>query len=77
MVFQPLVDSLLNDDPYLVLADYESFIKCQATVDAAYLQPAIWWKMSILNVAAMGYFSSDRSVREYCEKIWNVKIKKD
>ena len=77
MVFQPLVDSLLNDDPYLVLADYDAFLKCQATVDAAYLQPAIWWKMSILNVAAMGYFSSDRSVREYCEKIWNVKIKKD
>lgn len=77
LVFKPLVDSLLNDDPYLVLADYDAFLKCQAIVDAAWLQPDRWWKMSILQVAAMGYFSSDRSVREYCEKIWNVKLKKD
>ncbi|MBX7109535.1 MAG: glycogen/starch/alpha-glucan phosphorylase [Chitinophagales bacterium] len=76
-VFQPLVDSLLNQDPYLVLADYEAFVKCQENVDAIYLQQEKWLMMSILNVAAMGYFSSDRSVREYCEKIWNVKLSKD
>ncbi|MGB3076272.1 MAG: glycogen/starch/alpha-glucan phosphorylase [Chitinophagales bacterium] len=76
-VFRPLVDSLLNDDPYFVLADYDAFIKCQEKIAETYLQSERWLKMSILNVAGMGYFSSDRSVREYCEKIWNIKLRKN
>jgi len=72
-IFQPLVDSLLSDDPYLLLADFPAYIKCHAKVDALWLNPAEWTRQSILNVARMGKFSSDRSIREYCELIWNVK----
>jgi len=74
-VFKPLVDSLLDHDPYLVLADYASFDECQEKVSAAYQNQSQWAKMSILNVARMGYFSSDRAIREYCEKIWNVNVR--
>ncbi|MFI5134236.1 MAG: glycogen/starch/alpha-glucan phosphorylase [Chitinophagales bacterium] len=73
-VFKPLVDSLLNDDPYLVLADYASYVECQEQVSLSYQNQSLWAKMSILNVARMGYFSSDRAIREYCEKIWNIKL---
>jgi starch phosphorylase len=72
-VFNPLVDSLLGNDPFFVLADYASYVTCQQNVSEAWLDQANWTKMSILNVARMGYFSSDRAIREYCEKIWNVK----
>ncbi len=71
-LFRPLVDNLLNHDPYLVLADYQSYIDCQDRVSAAYRNREKWAEMSILNVARMGKFSSDRSIREYCEKIWNA-----
>lgn len=71
-LFKPLVDSLLQHDEYLVLADYQDYIHCQEQVNRAYGNREHWTRMSILNVARMGKFSSDRSIREYCEKIWQV-----
>jgi glycogen phosphorylase len=72
-LFRPLVESLLNGDAYRLLADFQSYVDCQAQVSAAYREPERWTRMSILNVARMGKFSSDRSIREYCEQIWRVK----
>lgn len=71
-LFQPLVDHLLNYDSYLLLADYLSYIECQDRVDALFLDRRKWTEMSILNVARMGKFSSDRSIRDYCERVWHV-----
>jgi starch phosphorylase len=71
-LFRPLVDSLLNYDPYMLLADYQSYVDCQQRVDAAYRDRARWTRMSILNCARVGRFSSDRSIREYCRDIWHV-----
>lgn len=71
-LFQPIVDNLMNYDPYLLFADYQSYIECQDRVAAAYRDQDQWTKMSILNAARMGMFSSDRSIREYCEEIWQV-----
>ena len=72
-MFKPLVDSLMQYDPYLVFADYEAYIKCQEQVSEAYKHREHWTRMSILNTARMGKFSSDRAIREYCEKILNAK----
>jgi len=71
-LFRPLVDSLLDRDEYVLLADYASYIRAQHEVRRAYLDPERWTRMSILNVARMGKFSSDRAIREYCQEIWNV-----
>jgi glycogen phosphorylase len=72
-LFQPLLDHLLNHDTYLLLADYRAYIDAQAEVDRAFRDTARWTRMSILNVARAGKFSSDRSIREYCDLIWGVK----
>ena len=72
-LFRPLVDSLLYHDGYFVLADYQSYVECQQRVSQAYMDQEKWTKMSILNVARMGKFSSDRSIKQYCEEIWKVK----
>jgi glycogen phosphorylase len=71
-LFKPLVDSLLYDDPYLLFADYRSYVEVQEQVSLAYEDPVKWTRMSILNVARMGKFSSDRSIKEYCDKIWKT-----
>jgi starch phosphorylase len=71
-VFRPLVDNLRFDDPFLVFADYASYIECQERVSAAWQNPAAWSRMSILNTARSGKFSSDRAIAEYCDEIWNV-----
>ncbi len=78
--YLPLLDALLprderpgHGDAFLVLADFDAYTACQAQVDQAYRNPAKWTEMAIHNIARTGYFSSDRSVREYAEKIWNVK----
>jgi glycogen phosphorylase len=71
-VFRPLVESLVEHDPFLVLADYASYIDCQDRVAAAWEDRDAWSRMSILNTARSGKFSSDRAIREYCDDIWNV-----
>ena len=71
-LFKPLVESLLNHDTFLLLPDYRSYIQCQEKVSQAYLDQENWTKMSILNVARMGKFSSDRSIREYAQHIWKI-----
>jgi starch phosphorylase len=71
-LFRPLVESLLVRDEYLLFADYQAYVDCQQRVGDAYLDRQHWTRMSILNCARVGRFSSDRSVREYCRQIWNV-----
>jgi starch phosphorylase len=71
-LFKPLVDKLLYDDPFLLLADYQSYVDCQQAVGEAYQNTDYWTRMAILNSVRMGHFSSDRSIREYCEDIWKV-----
>jgi starch phosphorylase len=73
-LFRPIVDSLLNQDPFMVLADYESYIACQTEVARAYRDSDHWAAMSILNVARIGRFSSDRAIRDYCLDIWDIPI---
>jgi starch phosphorylase len=71
--FQPLIDNLVHHDPYFVFADYQSYADCQALVDQTYRDKEGWTRMSILNSARSGKFSSDRTIREYCNEIWNAK----
>ena len=72
-LFGPIVDNLLSDDPYFLLADYQPYVDCQDQVSALWCNKEEWTRKSILNVARMGKFSSDRSIGEYCEQIWNAK----
>jgi starch phosphorylase len=71
-LFRPLVDSLLESDPFLLLADFRSYVDAQDAVGRAWLDAERWTRMSILNVARMGRFSSDRSIGDYCREIWHV-----
>ncbi|MBU0733039.1 MAG: glycogen/starch/alpha-glucan phosphorylase [Pseudomonadota bacterium] len=71
--FSPIFDSLLRGgDPYMILADFTSYTECQDRVDDCYRNTNEWTRKSIINVAKMGYFSSDRTIREYAEDIWKV-----
>jgi glycogen phosphorylase len=72
-LFKPLVETLLKYDPYMLFADYQSYIDCQDRVSRAYQETENWVRMSILNTARMGKFSSDRAIREYGEAVWHVK----
>ena len=72
-LFRPIVDSLLHDDQYMLFADYQDYIDCQKRVDQVYRNKHAWTRMSILNTARMGKFSSDRSIMDYSRKIWDVK----
>jgi len=71
-LFRPLTDNLLNSDPFLVCADFQDYIDCQAQVSQAYQDQEQWSRMSLLNVARCGRFSSDRAIREYNAEIWRV-----
>ncbi len=72
-MFKPLVDSLMYHDEYMLFADYQSYIDCQREVSVAFQDSKKWTRMSILNALRMGKFSSDRTIGEYCNEIWNVK----
>jgi starch phosphorylase len=71
-LFKPLVDSLLFHDTFMLLADFEAYMDAQRRVDETYRDSERWTRMSILNSARMGKFSSDRAIREYCRDIWEV-----
>jgi starch phosphorylase len=72
-MFRPLVENLLRVDPFLVLADYADYVACQERVSAAWQDPQRWARMSVLNTAYAGKFSSDRAIGEYCEQIWKIR----
>jgi glycogen phosphorylase len=72
-LFKPLFNDLIyHGDPFFVLADYRSYVNCQAKVDEAYNDKNKWLEMAILNVARMGKFSSDRVIQEYADEIWDI-----
>lgn len=71
-LFKPLTDSLKYHDPFLVCADYQSYVDCQDTIAQNFKDREQWTRKSILNVARIGQFSSDRAIQEYCEDIWKV-----
>jgi starch phosphorylase len=74
-LFKPLVDSLMDKhDPYLLLLDLESYIECQNKVNDAFLDADSWARMAILNVARMGKFSADRTIKQYSEEIWSIPV---
>jgi starch phosphorylase len=72
-VFRPLLDNLLHADPFLVLADFADYVACQDRVSDAWRDARRWTRMSIMNTARSGKFSSDRAIGEYCERIWNAR----
>uniref|UniRef100_B8HUR5 Alpha-1,4 glucan phosphorylase n=1 Tax=Cyanothece sp. (strain PCC 7425 / ATCC 29141) TaxID=395961 RepID=B8HUR5_CYAP4 len=72
-LFHCIVDALLHRDEYMLLADYQAYLTCQEQVSQAYRDQSRWTQMSILNVARMGKFSSDRTIQEYAQSIWQVK----
>jgi starch phosphorylase len=71
-LFRPLLDSLLTHDEYMLLHDYRAYISCQEQVSRHYADRDAWLRSSILNTARIGKFSSDRSIRQYCEEVWKV-----
>ena len=71
-LFRPLVDDLINHDPYMVLWDYASYIRCQEEVDAVFRSPDEWARRAAINVARMGRFSSDRAIQQYADDIWKI-----
>ncbi len=71
-IFQPVFDSLYHTDWYCLLADYASYIATQDRVSEAYRDARTWARMSIINTARSGRFSSDRTIREYADEIWHV-----
>ena len=72
--YSSFVDALLGTDPFMVAADFSSYWARQREVDKAWQDRRQWWRSSILNTARMGWFNSDRAVREYADEIWHVPV---
>ena len=75
-LFKPLTDHLLDHDTYMILEDFDAYVTCQQRVSAAYLDKRAWHAMAVRNIAKMGMFSSDRTIREYANEIWDAKPQK-
>ncbi|WP_402469226.1 glycogen/starch/alpha-glucan phosphorylase [Isoptericola aurantiacus] len=73
-VFEPVVSNLLGEDRFMVLADYQAYLDAQDRVEAAYRDPDAWSRSAVLNVARSGFFSSDRSMRDYMDRIWHAEV---
>jgi starch phosphorylase len=73
-LFAPIVQSLAHHDPYLVCADFGSYCQTQDVISKTYLKKDEWTKKSIINVAQSGFFSSDRTIREYAKEVWNIPV---
>jgi starch phosphorylase len=71
-LFRPITDHLLDHDSYMLFADFDAYIACQRTVSEAYLDKKKWHQMAVKNIAQMGFFSSDRTIREYANEIWGA-----
>ncbi len=71
-IFNPLIDSFVHYDEFMVCADFRAYIDCQHAVDQAFCDQTSWAQKSLLNCARMGYFSSDRAIHEYCQNIWHI-----
>jgi starch phosphorylase len=72
--FRPLVENLRRHDPFLVLADFAAYVACQERVSALWQDRASWTRTSIINVARIAKFSSDRAIREYCSSAWDIPL---
>ena len=71
-MFRPLVNNLTNQDPFFVMADFDDYVEAQDEVSNRWKSRDDWNHMSLLNIARSGFFSSDRSIKEYCETIWGI-----
>ena len=70
--YRELVDALIEQDRFMVCADFDSYVASQIAVDALWQDPAAWWRTAVMNTAAMAWFSSDRTIREYATEIWHA-----
>ena len=68
------MDDLLHSDRFLVTSDFDDYWRVQREIDEAWREPRRWWRSAVLNTAQMGWFSSDRSMRQYAEEIWRVGV---
>jgi starch phosphorylase len=72
-LFRPIADGLRGDDRYFLCADFADYAACQSRAASVYANPDAWWRLSILNVAGMGKFSSDRTTKQYADEIWGAR----
>jgi len=72
-LFRPIINILTGNDPFFVMADFDDYLRAQDEVSKAWKKSEKWNRMALLNTARSGFFSSDRSIREYCKSIWKVK----
>ena len=72
--YAAIVDALTHDDRFMLTADFDSYYATQRQVDELWRAPRAWWAASLRNIANMAWFSSDRSIRQYAEEIWNTPV---